>query len=67
MKNKSVARILIVGLSHLGLPVAKHVKERGGMGWNTLTYVIQFDNTADKKGEERSGSKSIFDLESRIL
>jgi UDP-N-acetyl-D-mannosaminuronic acid dehydrogenase len=29
MKNKSVARILIVGLGKLGLPVAKYVKERG--------------------------------------
>lgn len=63
--NRSVARILIIGLGQLGLPVAKLVKERGGM--DTLTYVIQFDNTADKKGEERSVSKSIFDLESRIL
>ena len=29
MKNKSVARILIVGLGQLVLPVAKYVKEGG--------------------------------------
>jgi UDP-N-acetyl-D-mannosaminuronic acid dehydrogenase len=29
MKNKSVARILIVGLGQLGLPIAKYVKKRG--------------------------------------
>jgi len=29
MKNKSVARSLIVGLGQLGLPVAKYVKEGG--------------------------------------
>ena len=28
-ENKSVARILIVGLGQLGLPVAKYVKEGG--------------------------------------
>jgi len=29
MKNKSVARILIVGLGQLGLPIAIYVKKRG--------------------------------------
>jgi|GEM_PF-1434659 3-hydroxyisobutyrate dehydrogenase-like beta-hydroxyacid dehydrogenase len=41
MKNKSVTRILIIGLGQLGLPVAKHVKERGGMEYTNVCNPVR--------------------------
>src|SRR5712692_6604664 len=65
MKNKSVARILIVGLGQLGLPVAKYVKERGfeTYGYDVNPKAMDFaEQTAGIKKASNFGEFDVYIL-----